>query len=730
MRFRFAFVLAVLVTCAPLAAQETAYKPLGSQIPPPGNRALPPDWLVSLNQWKADASTDRETWLTSMRAWRVERLKRMGYDDALYRRPEFEWTRRNLIQTQMMAEDRYFFDPATGKYTVDRYLDDLEKRFGGIDSVLVWPVYPNMGIDNRNQWDLHRDMPGGIPALRAMVNDFHRRGVKVLFPTMPWDAGTRDPGMPEWEAIAQLMAEIGADGVNGDTFEGVPQKYRAASDATGHPVIFEPELAPNADEMLMYNNQSWNYWSYEFAPTASKLKWLEPRHVVHLCERWARKRIDQIQSAFFNGIGYVAWENIWGLWNGITPRDAEALRRVSYLLRTFAEMLVVPGWEPYAPTRQWGVFATEFPGEGVTLWTVINRNEYGVSGPQLAVPHAEGRRYYDLWWGVELTPVLEKGDAVLDFVMEGKGFGAVLAVDAGQAVPRLAETMTQMKRWSAVRLKSLSDEWEPLPQKMLAPPAHRMAATPPDGMVAIPGAEFDFTVNGIMIEGMNWEGLDVQYPWESTPRRFHQHRMKVEPFWIDRYPVTNAQYKAFVDASGYKPADAHNYLRDWVDGAPRAGWENKPVTWVSLEDARAYATWAGKRLPHEWEWQYAAQGTDRRLYPWGNEWDDAAVPVPVKGRELPGPSDVDAHPAGASPFGVMDLVGNVWQWTDEFADEHTRAATLRGGSYYQPQHALWFFPQAYRLDQHGKYLLMAPSKDRAATLGFRCAWDAGTGTQK
>jgi formylglycine-generating enzyme required for sulfatase activity len=88
------------------------------------------------------------------------------------------------------------------------------------------------------------------------------------------------------------------------------------------------------------------------------------------------------------------------------------------------------------------------------------------------------------------------------------------------------------------------------------------------------------------------------------------------------------------------------------------------------------------------------------------------------------PDDVDAQPAGASVFGVLDLVGNVWQWTDEFTDEHTRAAILRGGSSYQPQTSHWYFPQAHRLDQHGKYLLMAPSKDRAGTVGFRCVVDA------
>jgi iron(II)-dependent oxidoreductase len=95
----------------------------------------------------------------------------------------------------------------------------------------------------------------------------------------------------------------------------------------------------------------------------------------------------------------------------------------------------------------------------------------------------------------------------------------------------------------------------------------------------------------------------------------------------------------------------------------------------------------------------------------------------VKVRELTAPADVDAHPEGKSPFGVMDMSGNVWQWTDEVTDEHTRAAALRGGSYYQPQNSKWYFPNVSALTTHGKYLLMAPSKDRAGTLGFRCAVD-------
>ena len=696
-----------------LAAQDTRYPADGSQIP----------GVSELSEWQIPETGAHQAWLQDLKQWRRERLIRMGYTDAEYRRPELLWTQHNFIQPQMMAEERYFYDPGAGQYTSGRYLDDLEKRYGGVDSVLIWPVYPNIGIDNRNQWDLARDLPGGIPGLRRMVEEFHRRNVKVFFPTMPWDTGTRDVGQPYWSAAAQFMAEVGADGVNGDTFDGMPRAYRTASDQTGHPVAFEPEGSPRADEMLMWNSQSWGYWKYPFAPMVSKLKWLEPRHMINVCDRWARDKTDNLQAAFFNGVGYESWENIWGIWNAISPRDSEALRRVAYLERQFADLLVQQEWEPYAPTLGYGVFASRFPGEGRTLWTVVNRNEYGVEGEQIQIRHEPGARYYDLWNGAELTPRVAGANVVLSFAMEAKGFGAILAVLPGAAPQNLDPVLAQARQWAQVPFGSLPHEWKFLPQRMVEIPPTQPSPGSPAGMVPVPAGEFDFQVSGIEIEGSNWIGLDVQYGWEDAPRRGHHHLLSMKPFYIDRYPVTNAGFKKFMAAAQYRPKDDHNFLKDWRQGSYPDGWGNKPVTWVSLEDARAYAAWAGKRLPHEWEWQYAAQGQDGRLYPWGPSWDQRAVPKPYQGRDLPGPADVDAHPAGASPFGAMDMTGNIWQWTDEYVDEHTRAAIVRGGSYYQPQGSMWYFPQAYKLNEHGKYLLMAPSKDRAGTLGFRCVKD-------
>jgi len=283
--------------------------------------------------------------------------------------------------------------------------------------------------------------------------------------------------------------------------------------------------------------------------------------------------------------------------------------------------------------------------------------------------------------------------------------------------------LARMKTLTATPLASLADKWTFLPQQMVEIESTKLAPGAPSGMIKIPEGTFHFQVRGIEIEGLNNIGVDVQYPWEDSPRRYHDHTLHVKSFWIDKFPVTNQEFKKFLDTTHYHPQDDLNFLRDWKNGTYSDGLANKPVTWVSLEDARAYASWAGKRLPYEWEWQYAAQGTDGRLYPWGNEWDVSAVPVPDKSRTMRGPDPVDAHPKGASPFGVMDLVGNVWQWTEEFTDEHTRAGILRGGSYYQPQGSIWYFPQAHKLNEHGKLLMMAPSMDRSGVLGFRLVQD-------
>lgn len=670
---------------------------------------------------------DFSGWLAGMRAYRQEMqslLKSKGGDfPDPYAEPALQWAQRSFVQPQMMAHDRYFYDPVAGRSTVRRYLQDLNTRYGGIDSVLIWPTYPNIGVDNRNQFDLWRDMPGGVVGLRRMVAEFHRQGVRVLIPIMNWDHGTRDEGVPMAQRLAELAKDIGADGFNGDTMSPVGREFYSESLKLGHPLALEPEGGMGDKmEALAWNVLSWGYWwPYQPMPAVDRYKFIEPRHLTHVCDRWAHDRTEMLQHAFFNGDGYESWENVWGIWNGVTPRDAEVLRRISAIYRTLPALLISAEYEPFTPTMKKGVYATKFPGKNATLWTMINRAAAPITGAQIQVPFSPGMRFFDLWRGSELKAHVVDGSATLSFELEPRGYGAVLATASSPGKP-VKKLLAAMRQRPQAALGDLSSEWKELPQRIVEIPRTQPAPRPPEGMVLVPAGTFQFEVEGVMIEKS--EGVDVQYPWEDKPSLKHKHELSMKSFYIDKTPVTCAEFKRFLDATRYRPRDSHSFLRHWTSGSFPEGWARKPVTWVSLEDARAYAQWAGKRLPHEWEWQHAAQGSDRRLYPWGNEKDDRRVPPFEKGREQRPPTDVDAYPQGASPFGVLDLVGNVWQWTDEFRDEHTRAAILKGGSYYRPDKSGWYFPQARQLNQHGKYLLLAPCLDRSATIGFRCVVDA------
>lgn len=165
------------------------------------------------------------------------------------------------------------------------------------------------------------------------------------------------------------------------------------------------------------------------------------------------------------------------------------------------------------------------------------------------------------------------------------------------------------------------------------------------------------------------------------------HVATIKPFFIDRTEITNEQYQKFIEAAGH-PAPP-----SWNGNRFPAGTESLPVTDVTWEDASAYAKWAGKRLPTEEEWEFAARGLNEKLiYPWGEDWRDDAANV-MKGetdkREL---MPVGQFPNGVSPFGAVDLIGNAWEWTASDYKEYpggkveplpgfSNLKVLRGGSY-------------------------------------------------
>jgi len=133
-----------------------------------------------------------------------------------------------------------------------------------------------------------------------------------------------------------------------------------------------------------------------------------------------------------------------------------------------------------------------------------------------------------------------------------------------------------------------------------------------------------------------------------------QHFVDVPQFWMDKYPVTQAQYARFVANKHYRPP------LNWVNGQIPEGLNDHPVTLVSWYNARDYCAWAGKRLPDEAEWEKAARGTDARRWPWGDKMDASRLNTYYQvGHTTP----VTQYDHGASAYGVMDMAGNVSEWT-------------------------------------------------------------------
>ena len=230
----------------------------------------------------------------------------------------------------------------------------------------------------------------------------------------------------------------------------------------------------------------------------------------------------------------------------------------------------------------------------------------------------------------------------------------------------------------------------------------------PNEMIQIPAGTF--------IRGSN-ERLADEGP---------QHDVDLPAFYIDKFEVTNLQYKKYVDDVGRRSPE-HFDARMYPEGTA-----DHPVTFVSWRDAKRYCEWAGKRLPTDIEWEKAARGTDGRTFPWGNEFQMDAANTPVRWENLKMEGDttpVGSFEAGISPYGVYDMSGNVWEWTASWYMQYpgnTRKTENYGKKYRTLKGGSWWDCSFYQCG------ISAPVYNRSffspkvknSSFGFRCAKDA------
>ena len=673
-----------------------------------------------------------DDWRAELEAWREEMRTLIQYDGSAYHKPEYEWIRSSPHQYFVQVWDMRFLDGEAGRFKIESFLDYGAREFGGIDILLVWPSYPQLAFDDRNQFDTMRGVPGGLPAWRAVSDVCHARGVKLFIPYNPWDVGTRREPMSDVDALCQLVTAMDADGIFLDTMTGGQEGLREALDAVRPGVVLHPECGFMVDVDNVEAHQMElgpGPREHTGPPDLVRNKWFERAHVHH---HGGRDRASAAHLAWMNGCGLQVADEAWSVPMPWSPRDRSILRSMFPIQRRYAQLFSGEGWVPLVDTQVEGVYASLWEGVGLRLWTVVNRLEEEVSGTLLQVSHREGERYFDLIAGTELAPDVVDGQATLGGAIRPRGIGALLAgpesslgEDLGKFLAQQATTDSRSDFSSVVSM----------PKQTLRPVAATKQYEKPNippGMLPIPAAEYEMTVQYTLRECHLYDvpGPEGTKPTWGAKGNMHKPafiRRKVEltPYAIDRMPVTNRQFSWFLRETGYEPRHRENFLKHWINGAPPPDREDHPAVYVDINDARAFAAWAGKRLPTEEEWQYAAEGPNQLTYPWGDKMKPNVCHDGSTGTTTP----VGMYNEGHSPFGCYDMCGNVWQWTEsERTHDQVRFSILKGGSYYKAEGSYWYAdggPQPCNFA--AKYIFSWPGLDRAATIGFRCVVDLAEG---
>jgi gamma-glutamyl hercynylcysteine S-oxide synthase len=685
------------------------------------------------------------------------------FDNTLFKRADLAWIRESYLIILEMAWDREFIDRTTGKYNYNEILKKGIEQFGSIDVFGIWPTWPRLGLDNRNQWDLYRDLPGGTNQLRVFSRLSRPYGTRFFIEYNPWDNSTRKED--QYKGMAQMILETEADGVVLDTKGSSSHELQAAADSVRKGVIMYSEgMAVTKDMPGIISGRVHN--AIYYSPELNLNKLIKPDFAIfRVCDVGEDVLHREIAISFFNGYGTELNMFRPGGRGDDYNNDLEFLARTTFALRQNNDAFLDNDWTPLLETTVDNIFVNKWNSGEKTIYTVLNMNPAGISGRLFSVVPSKGKHFISIWNNENIKPDMENGklfiparadgwqaqfsgsrkegsvDCIAEFpdilrselrgdtIRISNPIGGITRIWKGNPSYKTTFRELKFRNDTSIRVKDLFGYYEGKivvqliennrlkdedvltlkggkPWLISRTERTKPAVDVPPEMVMVPGRTFSFNVT-------TREDF-MPYP-DISGKSF-----RVDSFLIDRYPVTNAQYYKFLVSTGYVPADTTSYLRNWKSGKFKPGQEKYPVAYLSIEDMKAYAKWTGKRLPTEAEWQLAAQGTDNRKWPWGNDFLGANC-----NNALDKATPVDAFKKGESPYGVMDMVGNIWQLTgDMYFDGSYYFAIIRGGSYYKPDSSWWYIEGGpEELDKTQIMLLVSPGFDRSETVGLRCVKD-------
>lgn len=708
-----------------------------------------------------------------------------AFPNSLFERKDLTWMRHSYVMHLIMTWNHLYYDDKTKTFGLEDFLRKGQQLYGGDDVVGIWPTWPTLGLDSRNQFDLFRDLPGGTAKIRELHTMMNRQfGTKLFVCYNPWDESTRAEG--HLAGLERILRETGADGVVLDTKGESSRELQETADRVKPGVVMYSEgMAVPKDMPGIVSGRVHNALYYP--PLLNLNKFIKPEFAIFRVAELYKERIRrEFATSFFNGYGTEL--NIFpaGLPDWL-DEQYRYLGRTTRILRENTTVFTAGKLTPLIPTQHDSLYVNRWELGPKTLYTIFSLIPRGFTNALIRVTPKAGTHFVDLWHHEERKPVERNGQFLLHARTDAFSQADLGTNNEGEVdcIAQLPELLTVTLDNDMLHLEAQQGDeirvWAGFPDYsrnpvLLKPGTHSLhlleqfgrfegkfvvqlfdkgilqderivdipAGTPrlasriekttpaikaPIGMVSIPAGAFVFhATNGDEF---------ITYP------KYNDGRSYILPsFWMDKHPVTNAQFKAFVEATGYQPADTVNYLKHWPKGQFLTGQADYPVVYVTYEDAQAYAQWAGKRLPTEIEWQFAAQTPDSREWPWAKKTTGIRREIePVNetlsvyrikgidpqftnlGNGIPDP--VGKYPKGANPYGLQELSGSVWQLTNDLYESGSyRYVIMKGGSYYNPSSSWWYVQGGPRELHYRQFLLrLSPGFERNATVGFRCVKD-------
>ena len=410
-----------------------------------------------------DDPAEWPAWRNALADWREQ--ARVAYDGSAYER--ITWPSRCFSVALVWLWDELLYDHEAGRFTPERLLHEADREFGGFDGIVLWHAYPVIGIDERNQFDFYRDVPG----IRELVARLRDRGVRVFVDYNPWDAGTRREPVDDATAVAGLVRWLPADGVFLDTMkEALPELLAALPD-----VAFEGESTLQL-ERIGDHHLSWAQWFADSdVPGVIRARWFEQRHMLHHTRRWNRDHSEELRSAWLNGVGMLVWENVFGSWVGWNERDRATLRGMLAVQRAHAELLTHGDWVPLAArSDDLRVVGSLWRARGEELWALANRTAEPFEGevaldsrsvhvtlPPLGLAAVAGERVTVIGGGSPLHPARSTVRVDTPHVPVAQVPDGFIAVEPRPVVARFRRRETGI--YGEV---PYVEEWKPLPPRL------------------------------------------------------------------------------------------------------------------------------------------------------------------------------------------------------------------------------------------------------------------------